>query len=169
MRTDKEINQKAFNWAMDYKPWVEDLEHWQYAQEGFRVGYKRALEENKVKERGEYIICSAIFINDNTVNEDQPTNIEKGFVISGRRHHNCYATLKAIVGKEGMDLLLQLTNHSNKDHGFITSLNRFVDRKEGMVIAKKENQLLVPSLHSEGGGELTSEDLFLMDYATMKY
>jgi len=121
----------------------------------------------------ETIICSAIFINNGKEHNGQPTNIKTGYIISGRRHHNCYATLAAIMGGTEEMLssnILSNANHSNKDQGFVTSLNRYVDRKEGFVIAKRENQLLAPSLHDhEGEHILTSEDLFPCDWESFKY
>ena len=44
----------------------------------------------------EFILCAAIYINDGFVHEEQPTNIETGFIVCGRRHNNCYQTFKII-------------------------------------------------------------------------
>lgn len=38
----------------------------------------------------EHIICAAIWINDKIKHQQQPTNVEIGFVVCGRRHNNCY-------------------------------------------------------------------------------
>jgi hypothetical protein len=46
----------------------------------------------------DFILCSAIWINDNQVHKQQPENIEIGFVICGRRHHNCYQTITDLKG-----------------------------------------------------------------------
>jgi hypothetical protein len=46
----------------------------------------------------EFIICSALYYNDGASHLHQPKNIDTGFVICGRRHHNCYGTLAAIIG-----------------------------------------------------------------------
>lgn len=125
----------------------------------------------------ETIICSAIYINDGQVHIDQPTNINEGYIISGRRHNNCYAAVlsiyKTIFGEEGkkrMEEMFKTVNHKQRDQGFITSLNRYVDRKEGMVIAKRENQLLNSALH-EGLEDrlLTSEDLFPCNWEDFSY
>lgn len=43
-----------------------------------------------------YIICAAIWFNDGREHIHQPRNIEKGFVVCGRRHHNVYLTVADI-------------------------------------------------------------------------
>lgn len=54
--TEQEIKERAFNWAVDYKPWEEDLSPQEYAEYGFSIGalwardqafdgYTEALEE----------------------------------------------------------------------------------------------------------------------------
>lgn len=116
----------------------------------------------------ETIICSAIYINDDNTHSDQPTNIQIGFVVSGRRHNNCYATIKAIYGD--LDKFLAITEHKNEDQGFITSLNRYVDRNEGFIIAKEAKQLLYPRLYDPNQPNfLTSECLFPTDWESFKY
>ena len=102
----------------------------------------------------EWILCAAIWYNDGNVYEHQPINIETGLVICGRRHHNCYTTLAALRGDiEGkLDV-------SRDGQGFITNLNRYVDRKEGYIIAKSSNQL-IHNIHDETNPILISEDLY---------
>lgn len=68
----------------------------------------------------EYIICAAIDHN--------------GTIICGLRHDDCYK------------ILFSLTNSSenppgNDKQGFLTSWNRFIDRKEAYKIAKENNQI----------------------------
>lgn len=61
----------------------------------------------------EYIMCSAIHVKDGKEHVHQPENITSGFVICGRRHHNCYTILdmmgesvsKLMVGREGQGFL----------------------------------------------------------------
>lgn len=79
------------------------------------------------------IICSAIYLPDNNKHVHQPKNIETGFVIAGRRHHNCFATAKIM----GYDRTLNL----REIQGFITSDDLFVDRKEAYKIAVAANQI----------------------------
>jgi hypothetical protein len=80
----------------------------------------------------EFIICSAVHILDGVYYNSQPKNIDLGFVVSGRRHSDCYTTL-SILGYN-----LSKDEHI---HGFITNENRFVDRYEGLEIAKQANQI----------------------------
>jgi len=48
----------------------------------------------------EFILCAAIWVNDETIHSQQPINIEIGFVICGRRHNNCYQTIKDLTGQK---------------------------------------------------------------------
>jgi hypothetical protein len=111
----------------------------------------------------EYIICSAIHFDDDKEYEHQPSGIFYGFVVSGRRHHDCYALLanigKALNLTERVRVIIDVIGRDYQ--GFITNANRFVDRKEAMKIAKSANQLLKPEMH-EGNDDafLTSEDLY---------
>lgn len=88
----------------------------------------------------EKILCSAILYND--------------IVISGRRHSDCYKTLTSLLPN------LKDSELPDRDkQGFLTSKNRFVDRKEGCLIAKNNNQIF----HKFDIDILTSEDLFGID------
>lgn len=96
----------------------------------------------------EYIICSAIWYNDGQQHDGQPRNIDIGFVIAGRRHYNCYATAKALAGIDNT-IKLKVENIENtmsreeykKHQGFITSKDRYVDRREAYLIAKDVGQI----------------------------
>ncbi len=87
----------------------------------------------------EFIICAAIWYNDGKVHTNQPENIESGFVISGRRHGNCYASARALA--EGDTKLLDRLNNLELSmvrggeyddfEGFMTSTNRYVNREDG--------------------------------------
>ena len=80
----------------------------------------------------EYILCAAIHFPDMELQEPEvlelrgfrPYNITKGIVISGWRHANCFHQVSAIGVEWNTDI-----------QGFLTSKNRFVDRKEGGLIA----------------------------------
>ena len=94
----------------------------------------------------EFILCAAIWINDGLKHEAQPKNIESGFVVCGRRHHNCYQTIKSLTSKSPSErigtLIQSMTEEEQRIHqGFITSLDRYVDRREGWDIAKANNQI----------------------------
>jgi hypothetical protein len=84
----------------------------------------------------EYILCSAIWVDDENKYTHQPKNIYSGYVICGRRHHNCFTTMQ--IFKE-----LNKFDWDKKDviQGFLTNEDRFVDRKEGAEIAFKSKQI----------------------------
>lgn len=125
---------------------------------------------NKIKE--EYILCAAIWYKDGNVYKEQPKNISTGIVVSGRRHNNCFMTLQQLKSDFNPNLI------DRKDFGFLTSFDRYVDRSEGFIIAKKQEQIW-HNLHQSDininfGDEkqviyektlLTSEDLYY-DYDT---
>ncbi|WP_428663467.1 hypothetical protein [Runella sp.] len=102
----------------------------------------------------EYILCAAIHYEDGKQYPHQPENISSGLIICGRRHDNCYMTLSALLGNNDGKL-----NVGRDKQGFITNLNRYVDRKEGYQIAKKAGQLL-HNLHDQSNPILISEDLY---------
>lgn len=93
----------------------------------------------------EYILSAAIHFNDGKVHVHQPKNIETGFVITGRRHHNVYSTLAALADSLGMEerIKVLLDKASPDVQGFITNLDRFVGRAEAYEIALKANQVEV--------------------------
>jgi len=102
----------------------------------------------------EYILCAAIHCKTGNKEQHQPKNISRGIVICGRRHHNC------ILTKSLMDLLIlpPLTPHTQ---GFITSKDRFVDRKEAGQIAFTAGQIPKPLVNKAGKQiVLVSEDLY---------
>lgn len=98
----------------------------------------------KVKE---YILCAAIHYKDNIKREHQPKNIETGVVVCGRRHSNCFITLFMISDEKNF-------NNENSTQGFLTSEDRFVDRKIGMHIALRVGQI------KKKQNTLISEDLY---------
>ena len=120
-------------------------------------------------EKREFILCAAIWYQDGLKHDAQPKNIETGFVIAGRRHHNCYATAKALAGLDEA-IKLKITNIENtmskedyRNHqGFITSLDRYVNRREGYQIAKANNQIQFGLEASDNGEDsiLISENLY---------
>ena len=112
--------------------------------------------------RKEFILCAAIWINDQKIHTQQPDNIDIGFVICGRRHHNCYQIIKDF-GSTVNDYFksLNMTDEDYKKHqGFITSLDRYVTRKEGWVIAKNNNQIQFGLESGEEDSFLISEHLY---------
>jgi hypothetical protein len=49
--TDKQIEDLAFWWAVDYKPFQTDLEYREYAKYGFEQGFKECLNKTQCKEK----------------------------------------------------------------------------------------------------------------------
>lgn len=76
-----------------------------------------------------------------------PKNLNQGIVFCGFRHHQCIYTACAMTG---------LKQHESGENiqGFLTSLNRFVDRKEAAGIAFKARQI------KEKKDKLFSEDIY---------
>lgn len=111
----------------------------------------------------EFILCAAIWINDGLKHEQQPENIEIGFVICGRRHNNCYQTITDLKChyKTYLKSLNLTEDDYKKQHGFITSLDRYVTRREAWKIAKDNNQFQYGPIGEEGEGSiLISENLY---------
>lgn len=94
----------------------------------------------------EYILCAAIWYKDGKPYHGQPINIDNGFVVSGYRHHSIIGTLGLVF-----DFYTSKIEHVQ---GFLTSKNRFVDRVEGMEIARALGQT------DSDKAKLFSEDLY---------
>ena len=103
----------------------------------------------------ETLLCAAIHFDDGNQYEHQPINIKTGFVVTGRRHHNCYATFAAIRNR-GKGTTQQDFKHFDfqKTDGFLTNLDRFVNRVDGAQIAYLSGQTI------ELKKVLFSEDLY---------
>lgn len=90
----------------------------------------------------EYILCAAIDY--------------KGLIISGYRHSDCYKVLRELKG--------ECDEPDRTHHGFLTSLNRFVNRKEAWIIAKENDQikfgLKASTAENEDDSILISENLY---------
>ena len=97
--------------------------------------------------RKETIICAALWVKDDIKYVHQPTNIPSGYIIAGWRHGCCFESLKAQVNG---------ACEYEKIQGFLTSKNRFLDRKEARDFVVKNKQLLRP----EFDDNLFSEDLY---------
>jgi hypothetical protein len=110
----------------------------------------------KEESKSEWIICSAIWyksVSDYLHEEFKgvvylPKNIETGFVVCGRRHHNIIQTVGLLSGQPTHEAV----------QGFLTNLDRFVDRKEGLKVALEANQVI--NKDAIRGKQLYSEDLY---------
>lgn len=101
----------------------------------------------------EKILCAAIHYHryefkNESYKEALPKNVSHGIVITGRRHHNCIMTWIELTG--------QPTRRETSTQGFLTSLNRFVDRIEANTIAINAGQVV----GNTEGDQLISEDLY---------
>lgn len=115
------------------------------------LDYAKIYDDNKP----EYILCSAVWYVElplvyNGIPSDllRPKNCERGIVFCGLRHPHCLYQMVAMTGKYQHEA-------GEEVQGFLTSENRFVDRKEGAKI------------HVSNGGKLNysttdlySEDLY---------
>jgi hypothetical protein len=109
------------------------------------------MPESWVESKPEYILCAAIHFDDGLKYEHQPKNISQGFVVTGRRHHNCLLTVFILSKKDWRrDSLAQ---GMVQTQGFLTSKDRFLGRTESYHLAVKSGQIKddseIKSLHSE--------------------
>jgi hypothetical protein len=100
----------------------------------------------------EKIICSAIWYKEMNTARYLPINVDRGVVVCGHRHPHCIHTFVALTGIRSVK-----SECGENVQGFLTDENRFVDRKEAMMIAKNANQLLEPE---NVGSHLFSEDIY---------
>ena len=100
----------------------------------------------------EKILCSAIWFDDGKHYVHSPVNIKTGMVLCGHRHHNIFAQFQ-VMGEAGKEM-----SRHEKEQGFLTNLNRFVDREEGWIIAENANQITDRIV--AGKGKLYSENLY---------
>jgi len=78
---------------------------------------EKVFDIKEPAERPEYIVCSAVYVDDKKEHTWQPNNIKTGYVVAGFRHHNCNNTITELAGTEIPSVC-----------GFLTSKTRFVDR-----------------------------------------
>jgi hypothetical protein len=100
----------------------------------------------------EYILCAANYYNDGKIQVFKPRNIDTGYVVCGHRHHNCIQMFAQIVGFPYSEESHKL--HNTEVQGFLTNLNRFVDREEAAKIAFNAKQI------DSEKTQLFSEDLY---------
>jgi hypothetical protein len=102
----------------------------------------------------ERIYCAAIWYKDLPTAKYMPKNIDKGIVVEGHRHADIIRTMVNLIGKRTCTNGEDCAGES--EQGFVTNTNRFVNRVEGMKIAREANQLIEETTFSE----LYSEDLY---------
>ncbi len=84
----------------------------------------------------------------------RPVNIQTGLVVEGHRHADIIRTMVNLLGKRTCSVGEDCAGES--EQGFVTNQNRFVDRIEGMQIARAAGQLISDTTFAE----LYSEDLY---------
>jgi hypothetical protein len=125
-----------------------------------KLSLDQIMRETK-QEKKEYILCAAVWYKDlPLVKPDileprgfRPYNVDRGIVISGWRHGNCIYQMVAITGLRSIP-----AEAGEEIQGFLTNLNRFVDRQEGYDIAEAAGQL--NDRTSGSSRYLYSEDLY---------
>ena len=82
-------------------------------------------------------------------------------MICGRRHSDCYRTLKTLGVLDQYKHLL-----TDESSGFLTTENRFVDRSEAYKIALAANQIEYGKVATDRGEDsiLISENLWISKY-----
>lgn len=85
-----------------------------------------------------------------------PKNVSEWYVAYWPRHSHCYEALRLIYTLNWLEKI----NHNNVIQGFITSDNRFVDRKEWYLIAKEAKQTTNMIRKEIEWEVLFSEDLY---------
>lgn len=105
----------------------------------------------------EKVLCAAIHYKNFKSPIHTCRNIKQGIVLCGHRHAHIIGQMFELTGKR------TITNgeHATGEfiQGFLTSENRFVNRKEALQIAKANNQIIHSIPLDEGIG-LTSEDIY---------
>lgn len=102
-----------------------------------------------MKKSIEIILCSAIWLKEVERPAHRPINTPGGVVLCGHRHGHIIGQIVSLTGKK-------LWEHGEYVQGFLTSTNRFVDRKEAAeIFVNNMNGKL--KYHKN---ELFSEDLY---------
>lgn len=97
----------------------------------------------------EYILCTAIWYKEQPTPTYTCVNTPNGVVLCGHRHPHIIHQHVALLGKKAVEM-------GEYIQGFLTSKNRFVDRREARLIAYKAKQ----GTNTVIGSELYSEDLY---------
>lgn len=96
----------------------------------------------------EYILCAAIHFDYNGEKTLHCCkNVDSGIVVCGRRHHNVFTLLH--------QLGLKRKDFGKETQGFITSHDRFLNRKEARDLAIENGQIETAEY-----SQLYSEDLY---------
>jgi len=114
------------------------------------------IEESNLKRKDEFIICAASHYDDGIVYPHQPKNVQTGIIIAGRRHHNCINTCQLLMGDK-----FNANKMNRASQGFLTSHDRFLNRKEAFKMALANNQIIHNFYDKTNQSQiLVSEDLY---------
>lgn len=92
----------------------------------------------------EKIICAATWYKNFPKQVHGPKNIDCGVVISGKSHAQIYTALVSLTGKR--EVTFAEDGCGPFIQGFLTTHNRFVDRKEAYDIALANDQIIQDGL-----------------------
>lgn len=110
-----------------------------------------------MKNKPEYILCSAIWYKDLPLKKEfesnvNPINVIKGIVFCGFRHCHVMLSMSSVTGLRSVQIEV-----GDFVQGFLTSKNRFVGRGEALQIAIDCGQV---NKEDTNGQILFSEDLW---------
>ena len=95
----------------------------------------KLISSGNIMINGEYILCAAIWFDDGKEYAHQPKNIDSGLVFCGWMHGCIFAQIGGTVRER------KALGIPEKEQGFLTSKNRFVNREEAAKIAIKSGQI----------------------------
>ena len=112
VKFEANLSQDQFDRFTDFMVWLKN-------DNNFKDG-SDTINKNIIKE---YILCSAIDYN--------------GIIICGHRHEDCYEILQGLRPD-----ISEVELPDRTKQGFLTSVNRYVNREEAWIIAKASNQIV---------------------------
>ncbi len=104
----------------------------------------------------ERILCAAIWYKDLPTQNMLAVNQDKGLLVCAHRHGQCIDIVKSLAGLRTVQFGPDAVGETVQ--GFLTDTNRFVDREEGLRIAKIANQVI--DRLGASNTRLFSEDLY---------
>ena len=105
-------------------------------------------------ETQERIYSAAIWYKDLPVGDWIEYAVDPGIVVKGHRHADIIHTVYNLIGKRTCTHGTDCTGEF--EQGFVTNKGRFVDRQEGMLIARDAGQVISDTTSDT----LYSEDLY---------
>lgn len=112
----------------------------------------------EILKQKEWILCSAIWYKELPTQNLRAKNIDKGLLICGHRHGHCIDIVRQLC--ELRTVKIGPNSVGETEQGFLTNLNRFVNRHEAYDIAESANQLNDRLNHPTTNRYLFSEDLY---------